>query len=77
MSSGGSQLSSFKPRSVIEENQKHSLPDKTNSNIDIKRRVENPDSKPGLFLDQRIKSPGLTSPEQLHHYARNLIMVQR
>ena len=77
MSSGGSQLSSFKPPSVIEENQKHNLPDKTNSNIDIKRRVETPDSKPGLFLDQRIKSPGLTSPEQLHHYARNLIMVQR
>ena len=77
MSSGGSQLSSVKPRSVIEENQKHNLPDKTNSNIDIKRRVENPESKPGLFLDQRIKSPGLTSPEQLHHYARNLIMVQR
>ena len=73
MSSGGSQLSSFKPRSVIEENQKHNLPDKTNSNIDIRKR----DSKPGLFLDQRIKSPGLTSPEQLHHYARNLIMVQR
>ena len=77
MSSGGSQLSSFKPRSVIEENQKHNLPDKTNSSIDIKKSVETRDSNPGLFLDQRIKSPGLTSPEQLHHYARNLIMVQR
>ena len=79
MSSGSPSLSLSKSKSVIERNSKIDLKSESKlRDLDIKKDVENTDIKLQPFVSPTTpKYPSPTTTDQLHHYARSLVMVQR
>ena len=74
MSSGSSSFSSLKSHPVIETNRKGELKSEIKvRDLENKRDIENSDIK----LQQTFVNPSPTTTNQLHHYARSLVMVQR
>ena len=76
MSSGGSKVSFMKPHKSTEENHRpESLKDK---DIKLQNNIARPDNKiKEVSHPLANKSSSLESSNQLHHYARSLVMVQR
>ena len=79
MSSGSSSFSSFQSHPVIETNRKGDLKsDIKVHDLEIKKNIEKSD----INLKQPFVNPpkypsSTTTTNQLHHYARSLVMVQR
>ena len=74
MSSGSSSFSSFQSHPVIETNRKGNLKsDIKVHDLEIKKNIEKSD----INLQQPFLNPSSTTTNQLHHYARSLVMVQR
>ena len=77
MSSGGSSFSSSKSPTTTENISTSKLADSQDNNSHIKKdfdKVEK-NTKQAKYLE--AKFPGFTSADQIHHYARGFIMVQR
>ena len=77
MSSGGFSFSSLKSHSVVDNNRKSGISDNKDHSSDIKNNFEKSDAKLEKLTHTSRNYPGFTSADQLHHYARNFIMVQR
>ena len=77
MSSGGFSFSSLKSHSVVEKIRKSELSDRKDRDSDIKKNFEKSEAKKEPITHPSLKYPGFTSADQLHHYARSFIMVQR
>ena len=79
MSSGSPSLSLSKSKSVSETNCKIDLKSESKlRDLDIKKDVEKTDIKLQPVVNPTTpKYPSPATTDQLHHYARSLVMVQR
>ena len=77
MSSGGFSFCSSKSNSVVENIKKRELSNSKDRISDLKKNYQKIDSKVEPLAHQNLRVPGITSADQIHHYARNFIMVQR
>ena len=79
MSSGSPSLSLSKSESVIETTRKIDIKSESKlRDLDIKKDVEKTDIKLQPVVNPTTpKYPSPTTTDQLHHYARSLVMVQR
>ena len=78
MSSGSSSFSSLKSHPFIETNLKGDLKSEIKAHdLEIKKDIEKSDIKLQQPFVNPPKYPSSTTTNQLHHYARSLVMVQR
>ena len=78
MSSGGSSISFVKSNTTVEGVRKgEPLTDKKLKNSEDKKSFVTPEVKVESLNNSNLKHLDSASSDQLHHYARNFIMVQR
>ena len=77
MSSGGSNFSSSKSPTTTENICRSNLADSNDHNSDIKKNFDKVEKNINQAKHLDAKFPGFTSADQIHHYARGFIMVQR
>ena len=78
MSSGGSSISFVKSNTTVEGVRKGELlTDKRPENSEDKKSFATPKVKVESLNNSNLKHLDSASSDQLHHYARNFIMVQR